>query len=88
MIELFKQNERKSSRAEPSGVESQVECGGQSQADSALDWTDEVIVVLAKLVVIGTAMTFYDEVIGLLLLLSVALVLVFEQHSELNQGNG
>ena len=53
-------------------------CGGQP----ALDMTDEIIIVLAKLIVIATAVTFYDELAGLLILLCVAVALVYEQRSS------
>ena len=46
-----------------------------------LDMTDEIIVALAKVIVIGTAVAFYDELAGLLILLGVALGMVYEQRS-------
>ena len=46
-----------------------------------LDITDEIIVLLAKVIVIGAAAVFYDELAGLLILLAVALGLVYEQRS-------
>ncbi|MCX2981565.1 hypothetical protein EYC98_11900 [Halieaceae bacterium IMCC14734] len=50
-------------------------------ADSPpLDMTDEIIVLLAKVIVIGAAVAFYDELAGLLILLAVALGLVYEQR--------
>jgi hypothetical protein len=45
-------------------------------ATDPLDAADELIVMLAKIIVIGIAAVYYDEVVGLLVLLGVALALL------------
>jgi hypothetical protein len=41
-----------------------------------LDTADELILILARIIVIGIAAVYYDEVAGLLVMLGVALALL------------
>ncbi len=42
-------------------------------ATDPLDAADELIIILAKVIVIGIAAVYYDELVGLIILLVVAL---------------
>ncbi len=45
-------------------------------ATESLEAADELIITLAKVIVIGIAVVYYDELVGLLILLGVALALL------------
>ena len=42
----------------------------------SLDVADELIIILAKVIVIGIAAAYFDELLGLLLLLGAALAML------------
>jgi hypothetical protein len=48
--------------------------------------TDELVSVLARIIIIGIGVAYYDEVVGLLILLVVALLLL--DASVLSDGQG